>query len=337
MDRYVSLNNYNTFGLHVTASFLYTIHDATEIFDLIKESVFKNERRLILGGGSNVLFLDDFYNGLVIRIENKGKTLLRETDQNVYFRVAAGELWSDFVNEMVQIGYGGIENLSFIPGTVGAAPIQNIGAYGSELKDVFYQLTAIDLLTGEKVFFNKEECEFGYRTSVFKTRLRDRYLITHVDFKLNKQPSINSKYAVLNQFLYNKGIVNPTVEDISKAVTEIRKSKLPDPSILGNAGSFFKNPVIHNLLFQNLQQEFPDIVGHKESSDFTKISAAWLIEKTNWKGKRVGNAGFHDKQALVLVNYGNATGRELFNVAMQAKQAVIENFGIELDMEVNIA
>jgi UDP-N-acetylmuramate dehydrogenase len=337
MDRYVSLNKFNTFGLNVTASFYCTITDASEIFELIKESVFKNERKLILGGGSNVLFLDDFYNGLVIHIENKGKTLLRETAHNVYFRVAAGESWSDFVDEMVQCGYGGVENLSFIPGTVGAAPIQNIGAYGTELKDIFYQLTAIDLITGEKVFFNKEECEFGYRTSVFKTRLRDRYLITHVDFKLNKHPEININYAALNQFLYNKGIVNPTVKDISNAVIEIRKSKLPDPSVLGNAGSFFKNPVIHNLLFQNLQQEFPDIIGHKESNDFTKISAAWLIEKTNWKGKRVGNAGFHDKQALVLVNHGNATGRELFHVAMLAKQAVIENFSIELDMEVNIA
>lgn len=336
MDRYVTLDKYNTFGLHVTASFFSIIKDADEIFDLIKDSVFKEEKRLILGAGSNVLFLDDFFNGLVVRIETKGKTILREMGNNVYIRVAAGESWAGFVEEMVKEGYGGLENLSLIPGTVGAAPIQNIGAYGTELKDVFYQLTAVDLTTGEKVFFNKDECEFGYRTSVFKTRLRDRYLITHVDFRLNKQPVLNFKYGVLFQYLYEKGIVNPTINDVSKAVIAIRNSKLPDPAQLGNAGSFFKNPVIHNLLFQNLQREFPDIVGHPDVKDFTKVSAAWLIEKTNWKGRRVGNAGFHDKQCLVLVNHGNATGRELFLAAMMAKQSVIEEFGIELEMEVNI-
>ena len=190
MDRYVSLDEYNTFGLHVTASYYSKITDAGEIFDLIKESVLTEEKHLILGGGSNVLFLDDFYNGLVIHINSKGKILLRETVNDVYIRVAAGESWSDFVVEMVNQGYGGLENLSMIPGTVGAAPIQNIGAYGTELKDVFYQLTAIDLSNGEKVLFNRAECEFGYRTSVFKTRLKDRFIITHVDFKLKKHPVI---------------------------------------------------------------------------------------------------------------------------------------------------
>jgi len=337
MDRYIPLDKFNTFGLHVTASYYAKINDANEIFELIKEPVFKEEKRLILGSGSNVLFLDDFYNGLVIHIENKGKVFLRETDSHVYFRVAAGESWSSFVDEMVKEGYGGLENLSLIPGTVGAAPIQNIGAYGTELKDVFYQLTAVNMTTGEKVFFNKEECEFGYRTSTFKTQPNSDFIITHVDFRLAKQGKVQYNYGVLHQYFYDKGIDNPTIKEVSAAVTSIRKSKLPDPAQLGNAGSFFKNPIIHNLLFHDLQHEYPDIVGFTESAQSTKVSAAWLIEKAQWKGKIVGNAGFHDKQALVLINYGNSTGRELFHIAMSAKQAVIEKFGVELEMEVNIA
>ncbi len=337
MDRYVSLSKHNTFGLSVTASYFTIINDATEIFDLQRDPVFLSEKRLILGGGSNLLFLDDFFNGLVILMNTKGKTILKESKTHIIIRVAAGEIWSDFVSEMVELGYGGLENLSFIPGSVGASPIQNIGAYGVELKDVFYQLTAIDLENGELVRFDKDDCEFGYRSSIFKTSMKGRYLVTHVDFKLDKFPLINCSYKTLNQYLTGNNIQNPTIKDISKAVIFIRQSKLPDPSQFGNAGSFFKNPVIHNILFDSLKQEFPDIVGFPDIPNFTKVSAAWLLEKVGCKGNRIGNVGFHEKQALVLVNYGKATGRELFHSAMQAKQTVIENFGIELDMEVNIA
>lgn len=336
MERYFPLQNLNTFGLPVIASYYQKITDNNQILSLFNSREFNDEKHLFLGGGSNILFLDDFYNGCVIHIQTKGVSLISENSKSVIFRVAAGEIWNDFVNSMVDSGFGGLENLALIPGTVGASPLQNIGAYGVELKDIFHRLTAIDLKTRRKVHFGKSECEFGYRSSIFKTALKDRYIITDVDFKLTKKYSPNVRYGALSEYLDRQGIDNPNIKNIRDAVVAIRKSKLPDPAVLGNAGSFFKNPVIHQLLFQDMQKEFPELTGYSESQDSMKISAAWLIEKAQWKGKRVGNAGFHEKQALVLVNYGNATGRELFNLAMHVKQAVKEKFGIELETEVNI-
>ena len=336
MERYFPLQNLNTFGLPVIASFYQRITDNNQILPLLESQLFKDEKHLFLGGGSNVLFLDDFYNGCVIHLQTKGVSLICENSKTAIFRAAAGESWNEFVNKMVDSGFGGLENLALIPGTVGAAPLQNIGAYGVELKDIFHRLTAIDLETRRQVHFNKADSEFGYRSSIFKTALKNRFIITEVDFILSKKTTPNIRYGALSEYLDHQGIENPGIQDVRDAVVSIRKSKLPDPAILGNAGSFFKNPVIHQLLFQDLHKEFPDLTGYPESPDSTKISAAWLIEKAHWKGKRVGNAGFHEKQALVLVNHGNSTGRELFNLAMLVKQAVKEKFGIELETEVNI-
>ncbi|MFZ4463509.1 MAG: UDP-N-acetylmuramate dehydrogenase [Bacteroidales bacterium] len=336
MERYFPLQNLNTFGLPVIASYYQKIIDDKQILPLLESQLFYDEKHLFLGGGSNILFLDDFYNGCIVHLQTKGISQISENSKTAIFRVAAGELWNDFVNSMVDSGFGGLENLALIPGTVGAAPLQNIGAYGVELKDIFHRLTAIDLQTKRKVHFSKSECEFGYRSSIFKTALKNRFIITEVDFKLSKKITPNIRYGALSEYLDYQGIANPGIKDIRDAVVAIRRSKLPDPAILGNAGSFFKNPVIHQLLFQDMQKEFPDLTGYPESQDATKISAAWLIEKAQWKGKRIGNAGFHEKQALVLVNHGNSTGRELFNLAMLVKQAVKEKFGIELETEVNI-
>ncbi len=291
---------------------------------------------MFLGGGSNVLLCND-YNGLLIRNAIKGKQIVREDDEHVFLKVYSGENWHDTVMYCVERNWGGIENLSLIPGTVGAAPMQNIGAYGVELEQVFDQLEAFNLQSFELETFNKAQCAFGYRESVFKRQFKGQYFIYSVTFKLSKKPSIHVDYGDIQAVLNEKGLSPETtsIKDVSAAVIQIRQSKLPDPKVLGNSGSFFKNPQISKEHFEALKLQFPDIKGYPQN-DGIKVPAGWLIEQCGWKGKRVGNTGSHAKQALVLVNYGGATGAEIFQVAQDIIKSVSDKFSIHLEPEVNI-
>lgn len=336
MLRNYSLTGHNTFGLDVMAAWVQKIFDIKDLENLLNDPVFKNEKHIILGGGSNCLFLDDYYEGLVIMMESRGITVLEENDNQVIVSAAAGEDWSAFVDKMVGSGYGGLENLSLIPGKVGAAPMQNIGAYGVEIKDTFVKLLAIDLESGDLVEFDHGACEFGYRSSIFKLEEKGKYLILSVDFALNKQHRLNIEYGSVKDELLSMGIQSPSISEVAQAIKNIRMLKLPAPEVLGNAGSFFKNPVIHNLVYKSLKEEFPDLVGYPETHETSKIAAAWLIEKAGWKGKRIGDAGVHNKQALVLVNHGNATGRDLYSLAMEIQRDIKTKFGVLLEPEVNI-
>ena len=336
MDRFYNLKNYNSFGLNVVASYFANVDSLAQLKDLMQSPGFKEDRRLVLGGGSNVLFLDDFFDGLVIHYTKTGWEIVEETENEVIVRAHAGTNWSDFVDEMVDAGYHGIENLSLIPGNVGAAPMQNIGAYGVELKDSFEKLEAFDFQTGKLVSFDKKSCDFGYRSSFFKHGGKDRYFILSVQLRLKKQGQLNRGYGNISDYLKQQGVENPSIKDLSQAIKAIRSSKLPDPLVIGNAGSFFKNPVIHQLLFEDLQQEFPKIPSYPSGTSMIKVPAAWLIDQAGWKGYRKGDAGVHEKQALVLVNYGNAVGREIFALAMQIQLDVKNKFGIQLEPEVNI-
>lgn len=291
---------------------------------------------MFLGGGSNVLLCND-YAGLVIRNAIKGKQIVHEDDDHVFLKVYSGESWHETVMYCVERNWGGIENLSLIPGTVGAAPMQNIGAYGVELENVFDHLEAFNLHTFELETFNKSQCAFGYRESVFKRQLKGQYFIYSVTFKLNKKPIIHADYGDIQAILNEKGLSAETagIKDVSDAVIHIRQSKLPDPKVLGNSGSFFKNPQITIEHFEALKQKFPDIKGYPQN-DGMKVPAGWLIEQCEWKGKRVGNTGSHAKQALVLVNYGGATGSEIYQLAQDIIQSVADKFSIHLEPEVNI-
>lgn len=336
MDRFYNLKKYNSFGLNVVASHYATVSSIEQLKTLIQHSVFKENRRLILGGGSNILFMDDFFEGLIIHYTKTGWEIIEEDENEVLVHAHAGTDWPTFVDEMVESGFHGLENLSLIPGNVGAAPMQNIGAYGVELKDCFEQLEAFELKSGSLVTFDHKSCDFGYRSSFFKQEGKEKYIILSVRFRLRKQPRLNVSYGNIADFLSDKGIAKPTIRELSEAIKAIRRSKLPDPLVLGNGGSFFKNPVIHQLLFNNLQQEFPKIPSFPAGANTLKIPAAWLIEQAGWKGYRKGDAGVHEHQALVLVNYGRATGREIFALAMQIQLNVKEKFGILLEPEVNI-
>lgn len=291
---------------------------------------------MFLGGGSNVLLCND-YAGLVIRNAIRGKQIVHEDDDHVLLKVYSGESWHETVMYCVERNWGGIENLSLIPGTVGAAPMQNIGAYGVELEQVFDHLEAFNLHSFELETFNKSQCAFGYRESVFKRQLKGQYFIYSVTFKLNKKPIIHADYGDIQAILNEKGLSAETagIKDVSDAVIHIRQSKLPDPKVLGNSGSFFKNPQITIEHFEALKQKFPDIKGYPQN-DGMKVPAGWLIEQCEWKGKRVGNTGSHAKQALVLVNYGGATGSEIYQLAQDIIQSVSDKFSIHLEPEVNI-
>ncbi|HOI31934.1 MAG: UDP-N-acetylmuramate dehydrogenase [Bacteroidales bacterium] len=336
MERFIDLKSFNTFGLPVVANYFVRIAHSAEIKELIENPVFKENRRLILGGGSNVLFLDDFFEGLIIQMDNTGWEIINEKDEIVYVCARAGTDWSFFVDEMVEAGLHGLENLSLIPGKVGAAPMQNIGAYGVELKDCFHSLEAFDLQSGNIRVFDKPSCNFGYRSSVFKHAARGRYIISAVTFALKKNAELNTSYGNLEEYLKQSGIKNPGIKELSEAVKTIRQSKLPDPRYVGNAGSFFKNPVVHKLLLDDLMKEYAQIPKYELGNNTYKIPAAWLIEQAGWKGYRLGDAGVHDKQALVLVNHGSASGREIFALAMKIQLDVKTKFGIHLDPEVNI-
>jgi UDP-N-acetylmuramate dehydrogenase len=330
-----SLKTRNTFGLDISAEYFAKIFSNEELKLLLSNESFKEISKLILGGGSNILFTKDF-EGLVITISTSQIDIIDETNDYVLLQASAGLNWHDLVLHCIDRNYGGIENLSLIPGKVGAAPIQNIGAYGQELKDVFYSLNGIFINNLEEKTFYKNECEFGYRSSIFKSELKNKFIITDIVLKLSKDPILNTSYGAIEEELKKRNINEPTIKDISKVVCDIRMSKLPDPAKIGNAGSFFKNPEINKEKFEDLKKEFSEIVGYKTSNDLIKVPAGWLIEHVGLKGKKVGNTGTHPTQSLVIVNYGNATGREILDFKNYIKKTVLEKFNIELEEEVNI-
>lgn len=331
----VDLSPYNTMGIHCVADQFVEVRSIEELNEAVAVSKNNGLKSMILGGGSNVLFTSDF-NGLIILNRIRGIDVIREREQEVVLKVGAGENWHEFVLYCVEKGYGGVENLSLIPGTLGAAPIQNIGAYGVELVDVFVELEALVIDSGEMITLSKPECKFGYRDSVFKRELKGKVIICSVTLKLNRSAKPNYAYASLKQKLESKGITDPTIKEVSDAVIEVRQSKLPDPKEIGNTGSFFKNPVIPVSQFDELKQKFPELPGYPVTERQVKVPAGWLIEQAGWKGKRHGQAGVHAKQALVLVNYGKASGKELLELAGMIQDSVKENFEISLTPEVNL-
>lgn len=330
-----SLKSYNTFGLDVVSKNFIEVSDSQELKFILHEISLKKEPLLILGGGSNILFTKNF-DGIVLKNGILGLEVVKENDDFVEVKVGAGEQWHGFVLWCIKQGYGGVENLSLIPGTVGAAPMQNIGAYGVEIKDVFVSLEALNLETLEFEIFNNSDCQFGYRQSVFKNIKKDKYIITDVTFKLSKNPVLNTSYGAIKDVLDEHGVTNPSIKTVSDAVIEIRSSKLPDPSKIGNAGSFFKNPVITQSVFEKLKNNYHDIPSYLLQDGLVKLPAAWLIEHCGWKGKRRGEIGVHDKQALVLVNHGNGHGSDIYQLAIDIQASVKNKFGIELEMEVNV-
>lgn len=327
-----SLKDHNTFGVDCKAKYFASFGSSETLQKLLQNST---KPIFVLGGGSNILLTDDFM-GTVLKNEIKGIEVVGETDAHCLVKVGGGEVWNDFVMWSIENGLGGIENLSLIPGSVGAAPMQNIGAYGVELKSVFEKLEAISIETLKVVTFNNEQCAFGYRNSIFKQSLKGKYIITQVFFRLTKAPVFNTSYGAIEKELQSMGAQNLTLQNISQAIINIRRRKLPDPKKLGNGGSFFKNPIISSKQFNALKIEFPNIVGYPVSETQTKVAAGWLIDQAGWKGHRNGDAGIHQSHALVLVNYGNATGAELVALAKQIQQSVWQKFGILLENEVNI-
>ncbi len=331
----ISLKPYNTFNIQVTTKHFVSIENTNQLKDIINNNLYKEMPKLILGGGSNLLFVNNFQ-GLILKIDIKGIEKIKETKNYIYIKAGAGENWHTLVEYCLDNNYAGIENLSLIPGTVGAAPIQNIGAYGIELKEVFHSLDSIEIESGGNKSFTKNECKFGYRDSIFKNKLKNKYIITYVTLKLRKKPKLNLKYGAILETLSKMGIETPTIKNVSNAVIKIRTEKLPDPSQLPNAGSFFKNPEISKDDFEKLKNKFHDIPAYKMKQNIMKIPAAWLIEKSGWKGKKIKNVGTHNKQPLVIINYGEATGQDINNFAKQIQLAVKAKFGIYLEEEVNI-
>ncbi len=333
--REISLKKFNTFRIDATAKAFSEVISEEEIIEILSSYEWKNEKKLVLGGGSNLLFTENF-NGLVIKISIPGITIIEENVNSVLIKAGSGVVWNDLVNFCVEKNFGGIENLSLIPGTVGAAPIQNIGAYGQELKEVFHSLSGIVIGNFEKRIFLNNECKFGYRESIFKNELKSNFIVTSVILKLQKHPVINLNYDAVRNEIEKLKLEKITIQDISKVVCEIRRKKLPNPEEIGNAGSFFKNPEVNEEKFFELKKEFPEIAGHKTSAGNYKLAAGWLIEKCGWKGKRIGNTGSHNNQSLVLVNYGNATGKEIMELANGIVNSVQKKFGVSLQTEVNI-
>lgn len=337
IESHVSLKPYNTFHIEANARYWVEITCEEDIHTLLQLNEFVDTPKLILGGGSNILLCHDF-DGLVINVNIQGIEVIRADEDHTYITAGAGVNWHKLVMFCVENGYAGMENLSLIPGTVGAAPMQNIGAYGVELEQVFDSLTAVHVQTGEKRTFSHADCAFGYRESVFKRELRDLYIITTVTFRLDKQPVFHTRYGAIRETLSEMGISddNLSIKAISEAVIHIRRSKLPDPAEIGNAGSFFKNPEIPKLQFDRLKAQHPALPGYPLGDDLVKIPAGWLIEQAGWKGYRVGDTGVHTKQALVLVNYNDATGNEIMTLARQIQESILETFGILISPEVNV-
>lgn len=326
-----SLKTFVTFGVEASCDHLYRISD----FDELKLAVCYLENPLILGGGSNVLPIGDLKRNM-IRVELKGIEIEERIGEEPLVHVAAGENWHQFVLWTLEKGLGGVENLSLIPGTVGAAPLQNIGAYGVELESIFESLEALRIGDGELVTFKKADCDFGYRDSIFKREAKDKYVVTSISLRLQRHHKLNTSYGAIQELLSERSISAPTIRDVSDAVMHIRQSKLPDPDQIGNAGSFFKNPIIPKEQFEALKEQFPKIPGYPASEKTVKIPAGWLIEQAGWKGKSVGNAGSYEKQALVIVNHGGATGEEIWEFAQLIIKSVDQLYGIELSPEVNV-
>ncbi len=330
-----SLKSFNTFGIDAWCAQFCEIKDLDTLHEVIQSPELKETPMLILGGGSNILFTKNF-DGLVIKNSLLGIQKLREDDEHVWVKAGAGEVWHELVLFCIENNLAGIENLSLIPGLVGAAPMQNIGAYGVELESVFESLEAINIHTGEESFFRKNFCEFGYRESVFKEKLKNKFIITSVTLRLNKKPVFNTSYGAIRETLEKMDVIELSIKAISDAVIAIRSSKLPDPKMIGNAGSFFKNPEVPESIYQEVKKNFPNVPDYPTAKGMFKIPAGWLIEQCGWKGKRIGNTGSHKDQALVLVNYGNATGAEIIDLAMKIKSSVKEKFGIDILPEVNV-
>lgn len=330
-----SLQEYNTFGVKAQAKVMAAFKSTEDLKMLLENKDFEDLPRLILGGGSNLLFTKDF-SGLVLKNEILGIDCIKEDRDHFYIKAGAGENWHEFVLHCIENNWAGLENLSLIPGNVGASPMQNIGAYGVEIKDRFHSLDAVNLKTLETESFDKESCNFGYRESVFKNIYKDQYIITSVIFKLLKKPEINTSYGAIESELKKREIMKPGIKDVSDVVIHIRNSKLPNPAELGNAGSFFKNPIVSEETFKRLQSEYPEIPHYPLAAGTIKLAAGWLIEQAGWKGKKVGNCGMHKKQALVLVNYGDATGEEIFQHSENVLNSVKDKFHVSLEREVNI-
>jgi UDP-N-acetylmuramate dehydrogenase len=329
-----SLKNYNTFGIEASAKQFVNVQNVTDLTSILKQN--KTAKKFILGGGSNMLLTQNI-NALVLHIDLKGKRIIQENDDFVWVESQAGENWHEFVLWTIAQNFGGLENMSLIPGNVGTTPIQNIGAYGTEIKDTFVSCKAITIENQEIKNFIKEECHFGYRESIFKNVAKDQFIITSVVFKLTKRNhKINTSYGDILGELEKNNITNPSLKDVSNAVIAIRQSKLPDPKELGNSGSFFKNPILLKTDFEKIHQQFPEMKYYEVSETEVKVPAGWLIEQAGFKGKRFGDAGIHKNQALVLVNYGNATGQEILAVSKTIQDTIFKTFGIHIEAEVNV-
>lgn len=333
ISRNVSIKKHNSFGIDHKADTLITITSEDEAISILKEKVNIKYPILIIGSGSNILFTKDF-KGTLLHSEIDVIALEEEQNDNVIISAGSGINWDDFVEWTVINGYGGLENLSLIPGTVGASAVQNIGAYGVEVKETIYMVRAVSVDDGSIREFSNNECRFAYRNSIFKNSLKCKYLITKVFFKLAMRPLFHLNYGLLEEEVKKTG--EPTLRRVRKAVIDIRRRKLPDPNILGNAGSFFKNPVVSNSVAEIIKNQYPKIPMYEEQSGGKKLAAGWLIESCGWKGKRIGNTGVHENQALVLVNYGNATGKEIYLLSEKIKKSVKQKFGINLEREVEI-
>jgi UDP-N-acetylmuramate dehydrogenase len=345
VQKNILIKQYNSFGISAYANLFAKFNSIDELGELLEFNQLPIANcplpTLILGGGSNILFTKNFP-GLVLKNELKGIKVIKEDEHHIYIQAGAGENWHQFVLYCIQHQLAGVENLSLIPGNIGASPMQNIGAYGVEIKDVFYSLEAYHIRDKKVVNFTLNDCEFGYRESVFKRKFKDEFVILNVTYRLNRIPNYKIAYGAIGQELEKMGVQDLSIQAISQAVINIRSSKLPDPAVIGNAGSFFKNPEIGSHEFHELTQMFPGIVGYDLPNGNVKLAAGWLIEQcgpligTSWKGYRKGDAGCHEKQALVLVNYGNATGSEIFDLSEAILQSVKAKFGVKLEREVNI-
>ena len=330
-----SLKSLNTFGIEASSKLFVSVNSVNQIKELIESTQFKSNTHLILGGGSNLLLTKNV-DGLVIKNELLGIEEIKENEHSVYVNCSAGVVWHEFVMWCINKNYGGIENLALIPGCTGASPMQNIGAYGIEIKDTFYELEAIELSTGSLRVFTKSDCDFGYRESVFKRKFKNQFIITSVTFELSKIPSFHMEYGAIKQELDLMQINDITIKAIAQAIINIRSSKLPNPKEIGNAGSFFKNPEVDEETYLRLKKEYQNIVAYPLENNNYKLAAGWLIEQSGLKGYRDGDAGVHKLQALVLVNYGNATGNQIFDLSSHVLQTVKNKFGVILEREVNI-
>jgi len=331
----VSLKPFNTFGIDITSRYFAEINVEDDYQKLLSSPLLKENRLLIIGEGSNILFSNDF-EGLVVKINTKGIEILAEDADEVTIKAQAGENWNDFVKFCISKKYAGIENLSMIPGNVGGSPVQNIGAYGVEVKDAIQEVEVLEIETGKKTIFSNAECKFGYRNSIFKNELKNKFIITSVTFKLSKKGCFSVSYGSIAKELRAMCLRKVTLESVGEAVCNLRTQKLPDPKDLGNGGSFFKNPIVSSEKYGKLKSLFPNIIAYEVPGIGYKLAAGWMIEQCQWKGKRLGNVGVYDKQALIIVNYGEAKGTEVLEFAEKIRESVQQKFDIKLDFEINV-